>query len=517
MLDGQIVNSPFNAFNEVLPGFVSQSPAYMNLREMVVTHTGLERDCEVNYAYTLTTKAGLLPGLFGKILVGGNDPIQHLEIIIKVPKDTKLNLYFSNQGPMGEKTVQDNYDVYSWKINNIPLIPIESGQPDLEEYLPVLYFSTISPSELVRTILMSDKDLFKLDSKTISFFKELIKDKFTFQDRAKNIKDYVLNNIGSSNIKCDYIGLKPMKAQSTFDRAVGSYLDNAILLVALCRAVGINSELAITANYPNAKPDISLISQFGNYVVFCTPDNENEQSLLLDPNHRQSTIIPDIIKNKPTFVINTEKIFVIPEIKEIDYLAYNANLKLENNVLTGKAKLQCSGSYFEDADIIEFDKKVNSNLKNQKWVESDKDLIQGIMMNNQFEKNINLSYKTEKMKSELTEINLLNLPNTSLNKNIKVLPVSRITPYKLPMTINEEYGYTIELPEKSKALFSSVNINEENKIGTLNILIQQDGKNLVITKKLKIQNQYILPEDYHLLYKLLSSWFNERYNKIYIE
>ena len=42
MADGKKVVAPENAFNEVLPGFARDIAAYNHLREMVVTHTGLE-------------------------------------------------------------------------------------------------------------------------------------------------------------------------------------------------------------------------------------------------------------------------------------------------------------------------------------------------------------------------------------------------------------------------------------------------------------------------------------------
>lgn len=517
MANGEQVKSPFNAFNEVLPGFCSQTPAYMNLREMVVTHTGLEVGSEVNFAYTLTTKAGFLPGLFGKVIIGNHDLIQKMEIIIKVPTGKKLNLYMSNKGAMGEQSTEGNYDVYKWSINNFPVIPVENSQPALEEFLPTLYFSTISPADIVKEILTSDKDLFKLDSKSTNFVNDLLIDKFTFSDKVSALRDFVLNNIRSSNIDLSYIGLKPQKAQSTFDRASGSYLDNAILLIAMCRTVGLNAELSVTSIYPNAKPDLSLLSQFGNFLVFCKPTTEQEEMALLDPNHKQKSTLPDDLKSRPALVISAEKLFIIPEIKEPNYLIFSGNLKLEGSTLKGKAKLQCSGNYFENADIKSFDKKLNGSLKNQSWIESDKDIMVGTMKNNQFEKDIALLLKPEKNKLGLFEINLLKLDNSSFNQGIKVLPTSRITPYKLPNSIKEEYSINIELNDNSKVLYLPINITEENKVGILKISIIHNGKNLMISKKLEINREYIMPEDYHYLYKLISLWFDEKYNKIYYE
>ena len=43
MADVKKVTAPANAFNEVLPGFAANAPAYNKLREMVITHPGTER------------------------------------------------------------------------------------------------------------------------------------------------------------------------------------------------------------------------------------------------------------------------------------------------------------------------------------------------------------------------------------------------------------------------------------------------------------------------------------------
>ena len=58
MADGMKVPSPFNAYNEVLPGFAANAAPYLHLREMVVTHAGLESGALVDFEYVVTTKPG---------------------------------------------------------------------------------------------------------------------------------------------------------------------------------------------------------------------------------------------------------------------------------------------------------------------------------------------------------------------------------------------------------------------------------------------------------------------------
>ena len=43
MADGKTVETPSNAFNEILPSFAAGAPPFNQLRDLVITHTGLER------------------------------------------------------------------------------------------------------------------------------------------------------------------------------------------------------------------------------------------------------------------------------------------------------------------------------------------------------------------------------------------------------------------------------------------------------------------------------------------
>ena len=60
--DGTIVKTPDNAFVEVLPRFAADAPAYNQLKEMVVVHTGLELGATIYLDYSIITKTGLLSG-----------------------------------------------------------------------------------------------------------------------------------------------------------------------------------------------------------------------------------------------------------------------------------------------------------------------------------------------------------------------------------------------------------------------------------------------------------------------
>lgn len=85
MAGGKKVASPANAFNEVLPFAAHGFPAFSHLREMVVTHVGLERGAEIEFAYRLSTQAGFLPFFSAREILGRPFPVEALSVTVAGP------------------------------------------------------------------------------------------------------------------------------------------------------------------------------------------------------------------------------------------------------------------------------------------------------------------------------------------------------------------------------------------------------------------------------------------------
>ncbi|MFH1049850.1 MAG: DUF3857 domain-containing protein [bacterium] len=513
--DSTIIKSPFNAYNKVMPGAVGQAVPYMNLREMVITHTGLERNCEVNFAYSLTTKKGYYPGLINKIIIGKNEPVKYFEIVIKVPKDTKINFYMSNGGLTGEKFTRNNFDYYVWKIKDMPLIPVESQQPNMELFMPTLYFSTATNTDIARHISIDNETVFTLSEKSTIVCKEILKNQFSFQDKCFALRNYAYHNIGQTNIDLAELGWNVIPAQKTFDRNIGSQLDRAILLAAMCRVSGINADVALSTNFTNAKPDITLLSEFGEYLVYCTPESEKDMPLLLDPNNNQTSILPQSVVRKPSFVISQSKISLIPATDENGSLSFSAHLKLTKipELVEGQGKIRLSGDYIPDFDYEKSNNSVNHTFTKNGWTVEDngKDMVTG----NEFAKDVLINKKLDKKIDDIIEFEIPSLSEKTAN--LKLIPVSRVTPYTLNSKIDEEYNISLELPDGMKSLFKPEDIDLSNPIGSVQSTIKIEDRQIIIQRSIKINKPIIAPEEYHHLYKLFSAWCNKYHNKIYLK
>ncbi|ALO15741.1 hypothetical protein L21SP5_02104 [Salinivirga cyanobacteriivorans] len=121
MADGKVVNAPENAFNEVLPRYALGSGAYNKLRELVITHTGLEQGAVVDLKYEVLSEKAPLDLFAGSEPLRYSSPVKELKLTFKVPKSR--NLVFA--GDQGEKVYNEteDYKVYTFTYNNLPAYP----------------------------------------------------------------------------------------------------------------------------------------------------------------------------------------------------------------------------------------------------------------------------------------------------------------------------------------------------------------------------------------------------------
>ena len=92
MVNGRKVKSPENAFNEVLPQFAPNAPAFNQLREMVVTHTGIEPGATIDFAYTIHSKRDFMPAMMGNEIIDFNSSRQRAGDSCQDPVDANTFL-----------------------------------------------------------------------------------------------------------------------------------------------------------------------------------------------------------------------------------------------------------------------------------------------------------------------------------------------------------------------------------------------------------------------------------------
>ena len=115
--DGSRVNTPANAFNEVLPSNCTDCGRYSGVKEMVVTHTALEYGATIVLDYTIHQKAGLLQDMSEIIIPAESSPVEKYQVNISFPKDKHYYFECETEEPVLKQ--QDGYKTLSWTFKHV--------------------------------------------------------------------------------------------------------------------------------------------------------------------------------------------------------------------------------------------------------------------------------------------------------------------------------------------------------------------------------------------------------------
>ena len=244
--DETMVPLPPNALNEVLPSAAADAPAYNHLKEMVVTHTGLEPGAIISLDYTITTKPGF-PGS-GDIFRRFNEasPIREYTLEVEVPAGKEL-VVSQNLGAKMSKSADGR--VYTFKASGIPARLFEPFAP--VDDTPYIY-ATVDPGKGASAVFNLPKEnMSQLASK-------ICEGKTSDTEKMDAISMWVAQNLGLCGLPLNQAG-KVRKPSEVVASAYGTFEEKAALMLSLADAVGVKAE-PVAMFEPTCPPCLQTIS-----------------------------------------------------------------------------------------------------------------------------------------------------------------------------------------------------------------------------------------------------------------
>ena len=512
MADGRKVQSPLNAYNEVLPRFAINSANYMGLREMVVTHTGLEIGAVIDFEYKLKSNADFMPGLMGKVLAGERSPIENLEIVISIPGNSEFAYKWTKAPAEPEITSQNGRKTYKWNLKKIPLIDVETNQPGMPEIVPVLMFSTANE---VRSYLTKNLDeKLKLGKEAKWLVDEIISGELDDAAKAIKLRDHLLEATALMNCDLSYLGYKYLPANETFEQNSGSELDRAVLLSAMLDHAGIENDILLFADFYSEWGLSKFLTQFQIPMVRFQYLGSH---FVLDPNAVQNFMLPEKILEKPYFVLTATEsgVYSAPQGAAIQTMHINIG---KNRDLSVNYKLLASERYAPGITSADKMNKAKAYLNQSGYIiEKENPTI----ASGEADLNISLNLSMKKLpkSGEYTELSLPAVPNSPYTRDYVLNRAERTTPV-IAHAADESLEFIIDLPQDSDLVFVPKNVKIENKAGSFHFEIERNEEKVIIRKSLLIEpddNGLIYPENYKDFLELISHWQSEKYNNIYIK
>ena len=249
--DGTTIDVPSEAINEVTPwmlAFLGDVGIYANLKEKVVSFTGLETGCAVELETKKISKKSYVEGHFWEETSFQNSsPILEKSLTLIVPKDLEFNHKIFNGEIEPKIEDEDETKVYTWKVKDVPQLIWEQYESPWGDIATYLMYSSIKTwddigkwySELFYPQVKSDesiKDKVAELTKGIKNRDELINRIFLYV--TKDIRTLSFLQLGD-------VGYEPQSAVDVYKNKYGDCKDKVALLVAMLKDAGIESYPAL--------------------------------------------------------------------------------------------------------------------------------------------------------------------------------------------------------------------------------------------------------------------------------
>ncbi|MDR1056539.1 MAG: DUF3857 domain-containing protein [Prevotellaceae bacterium] len=483
--DGKRIDAPrINAFNEVLPRFAANAPQHNQLREMVITHTGLELGATIYLDYTLHTQAGYSNGLMVNDVLQETSPVKEYTVSVEYPSDIAL-LYRQYNTTKPSHTEKDGKIKISWVAKDIAARSLEFFQPADGREAPRVAFTTVAGNKLVDLLA---KQLTMPGNNIQNKVKELIADKTDNKQKTKVITDFVLNNIALTNVPLEYTGYKLRPVDEIFRTASGTAIEKASLLAAMLTSAGVKAVPVFTTPLWTGE-GFSIIPQTTpdtNSFDFYLP-GANEYPVLVENNEYVSPLRAETFmwddENKNCYAIKqggTEKIQPIMKSVGINY----------NYTISGKMNDK-NEIVFEAAKNGGYEVLTSSNTKINSISDNDKEPKAMPVTNNN-------GYYT------------INLPTSNVGINSWRMNTFSAEPRKtlleIPYPVSENYTYTCTLPGNMQLVNNSPDVKITNAVGEVVIAIKGNNNTINVTRNIKLNSSAIEPKNYKAFKELMDAW-----------
>ncbi|MFZ4523336.1 MAG: DUF3857 domain-containing protein [Bacteroidales bacterium] len=516
MADGKKVVAPENSFNEVLPGYAANSAAYNPLREMVITHTGLERNATVNLDYQVHTAKGYFPALTGNELLAENEPVKSLEIRVRIPVGQNLYYHLFNAETQPEKSTDGKFQVYSWKLNDLPAISVEEGQQGTNELYPRLIFSTSNSRAEVFSYL-TNQPAFRFDltdemKKEVNDIATEKRDKFEI---ALKIQELVVNDLRLFPIPLKTALFQCRTPQQTWNSNGGTAVEKAVLLTALLKSAGIEASVAAIVRTAFTDEKIATLSDIEDVAVRIENRERGTWYLSVTALHPVNLKLTLPGRSFITLMPGEKAAIAKTETPKQMVKVLGNFIVSSDPRLTGEISIYYEGGVYPLAGLLRDKKKMKNSITGG-LIGNDTNLLKVSTLNteNGFQTYIAQSDKPFRKDSNFY---YFNLPVSSLgieSWGIKALSVKRTTPYEIPSMADESYSYTMTLPG-SLSLFTPVKkMTISNKAGTFVWEVKTEDGKLTVKRQLKFSDRVFPLSTYGDFKILMDYWNNPWYRQI---
>lgn len=289
MRDGRTVDTGPQGFNEVTPDGVSRCADFLSLREMVISHVGVERGAIVELDYEIRDLAAgpLPPG--GLEFLQGRHPVLLRQVRVRAPADRLRHALLNGEGlevsPAFEKS--GGLDLVTWRVHNLPGLPPEGNEANTGDYLPYVVFSTCGDWTRLASQLHGwhaaatplAPELRQWLVQQGPEFEDAVPD-LTVAQSIGRIAGLIGHRIRTARVRQNW-SLAPRPPAAVFASSYGTPWEKALLALHLLRGLGLEPEIAFFSRWRSLAGGVP------------TPLNFHELRVVVPADGQQYWLAPD--------------------------------------------------------------------------------------------------------------------------------------------------------------------------------------------------------------------------------
>jgi hypothetical protein len=304
MADGRKVASPANAFNEVLPFAAHGFADFAGLREMVVTHIGLERGAVVDLKYRIHTRAGFLPVFSGREALIRDFPVDKYRLTIAVPAGQTLRYRVFGIQTEAKVSAADTGKIYTFELAAQPPAAHEALAPAGAE--PAVVFSVAA--DWPRALALAN-DAAPLPAALIERIEKLKAQYPARPDLLTALQRLAAVELQGCRLGSDALGWQPRPAARVFQSNYGTRLEKALLLRDMLKQAGVDAELLAVAAGSDFAADVPALQQMGEFWL---KTSEGPHALYLDPWQEQQEFFPYRLQGREAWNFEKQALEKLP-------------------------------------------------------------------------------------------------------------------------------------------------------------------------------------------------------------
>jgi len=508
MADGKKVITPSNAFNEVLPHFAAHAPAFNKLREMVITHTGLEIGATIFIDYRIHSDKNFAPAFMGSSMLAEEQPVKSMTVVIRVPESQPVFFHLFNASLKPTETSENGFRVYTWTTNDIPAMETEKLQPHPAYMYPSLIFSTAGNYQaLVDFFTNQEAFRYQTDPVMDGFVAGPESENQKKAEQAFTIQESVVKEINLFEVPEELTGYRLRTPVEVWNSNGGTVAEKALLMSALLKKAGIPANPALLFPASQFDANIGNLSTIEEWavrteipsrgIVFLSVKQVNAYDM---QTQEPGGVFMVLNEDKTIQLVTPEKDQAGLSMKGVFVIDTAMNLSGDlSGILSGPAIPFLALSRNED--------KLKHYLRGT--IESAK--LSAISFSGLAGGEASFTCTLSKpgaLKKD-SDMYYFGIPcfSTGINNwDIGQLTAQRPIPVQLPSPVKESYNITISLPEEMKLFSGPQEIRIDNKAGSFLFLVKANGNVIQIQKELVIDNRDIETRDYPVLKELLDYW-----------